>query len=69
MKVEFLADTEPYAKGDVVDFAEDRAQDLIRQGLVKEADENAAVKIAAEERANKGQVETKAVTPEDVENK
>lgn len=68
MKVEFLTDTEPYAKGDVADFSEDRAQDLIRQGLAKEAGENAEVKIAAEEKA-KANVKTKAVTPEDVENK
>ncbi len=68
MKVEFLVDTEPYAKGDVVDFAEDRAEDLIRQGLAKAVDENSEVKIAAEEKA-KGKVKTKAVTPEDTENK
>lgn len=68
MKVKFLKDTEPYATGDVVDFPEDRAEDLIRQGLVKEAGENAEVKIAAEEKA-KENVENKALGSGDVENK
>lgn len=68
MKVKFLVDTEPYTKDDVVDFPEDRAEDLIRQEIAVEVEENSKVKIAAEEEKERG-IETKAVTPEDVENK
>ena len=68
MKLKFLVDTEPYSKGDVAVFAEDRAQDLIRQGIAEEADERAEVKIQAEEKA-KEKTENKAVDSGNVENK
>lgn len=68
MKLKFLVTTEPYTEGDVVDFPEDRAQDLIRQGIAVEADENAPLKIAAEKKA-KEQAENKSVDSGNVENK
>ena len=72
MKVKFLVDTEPYAKDDVIDLAEDRAQDLLNQNLVVMVAEDTEIKIQASEPKDpceeKG-VETKAVTPDEVENK
>jgi hypothetical protein len=68
MKLKFLATTEPYTEGDVVDFPEDRAQDLIRQGIAVEADEKAVLKIQAEEKS-KERAENKSVDSGNAENK
>ncbi len=72
MKVEFLVDTEPYLKGDVIEIADDRAQDLLNQNLVTAVGEDVKVKIQASEPKDPCEdkiVETKAITPEDIENK
>ena len=72
MKVKFLVDTEPYAKDDVIEVAEDRAQDLLNQNIVVAVSEDTEVKIQASEPKDPcedKEVETKAITPEDVENK
>ncbi len=72
MKVEFLVDTEPFIKGDVIEVADDRAQDLLNQNLVVAVSQDIKVKIQASEPKDPCEdkaVETKAITPEDVENK